>query len=652
MDEKISRMKELAATLTAAAKTYYQESREIMSNYEYDKLYDELVELEKETGVVLSKSPTQNVGYEVLSELPKERHESPMLSLDKTKSTADLQEWLGDQTGILSWKLDGLTVVLTYSGGTLKKAVTRGNGEIGEVITSNARVFANVPVTISFQGELVLRGEAVIRYSEFNRINEAIDDVDAKYKNPRNLCSSSVRQLNSQITAERNVNFEAFALVTAEGVDFKNSRKEQFEWLKRQGFDVVEYKTVTAETLPEAVEEFAEAVSGYDIPSDGLVLLLDDIAYGESLGRTAKFPRNAIAFKWADEIKETKLEYIEWSPSRTGLINPVAVFEPVELEGTTVSRASVHNLSIMESLALGEGDTITVYKANMIIPQIADNLTRSGKIRIPEECPVCGGKTEVRQVGDVRSLYCTNPDCQAKRIKSFALFVSRDALNIDGLSEATLEKFIGAGFIKEFADIFHLDRHEETITQMEGFGRKSYDNLIRATETASHTTLARMVYGLGISGIGLANAKMLCRKFKFDFDRMRHATAEELIEVDGIGGVLADAWIRYFDDEKNQEIVDHLLSELTFEKEEESTEEAIFEDMTFVITGSVEHFANRKELQEAIEVRGGKATGSVTSKTTYLINNDVASNSSKNKKAKDLGVPIISEEEFIKMLGE
>jgi len=652
VDEKISRMKELAATLTAAAKTYYQESREIMSNYEYDKLYDELAALEKETGVVLSKSPTQSVGYEVLSELPKERHESPMLSLDKTKSTADLQEWLGDQTGILSWKLDGLTVVLTYSGGTLKKAVTRGNGEIGEVITSNARVFANVPVTISFQGELVLRGEAVIRYSEFNRINEAIDDVDARYKNPRNLCSGSVRQLNSQITAERNVNFEAFALVTAEGVDFNNSRKEQFEWLKRQGFDVVEYRTVTADTLPEAVEAFAEAVSGYDIPSDGLVLLLDDIAYGESLGRTAKFPRNAIAFKWADEIRETKLQYIEWSPSRTGLINPVAVFDPVELEGTTVSRASVHNLSIMESLALGEGDAITVYKANMIIPQIADNLTRSGKIQIPEKCPVCGGRTEVRQAGDVRSLYCTNPDCQAKRIKSFSLFVSRDALNIDGLSEATLEKFIGAGFIKEFADIFHLDRYEETITQMEGFGQKSYDNLIRATEAASHTTLARMVYGLGISGIGLANAKMLCRKFKFDFDRMRHATAEELVEVDGIGAVLADAWIRYFADEKNQETVDHLLSELTFEQEEESAEEAVFEGMTFVITGSVEHFANRNELKEAIEARGGKATGSVTSKTTYLINNDVTSNSSKNKKAKDLGVPIISEEEFIKMLGE
>lgn len=652
MDEKISRMKELAAALTAAAKTYYQESREIMSNYDYDKLYDELAELEKETGIVLSNSPTQRVGYEVVSELPKERHESPMLSLDKTKSTEALQEWLGDQTGLLSWKLDGLTVVLKYDGGTLKKAVTRGNGEIGEVITSNARVFANVPVTISFKGELILRGEAVIKYSEFNRINEQIEDVDAKYKNPRNLCSGSVRQLNSQITAERGVNFEAFALVSAEGVDFKNSRKEQFEWLKRLGFDVVDYRVVTAETLPAAVEEFAAAVPDYDIPSDGLVLLFDDIAYGESLGRTAKFPRNAIAFKWADEIRETRLDHIEWSPSRTGLINPVAVFDPVELEGTTVSRASVHNLSIMESLALGEGDAITVYKANMIIPQIADNLTRSGKIRIPSECPVCGGETEVRQVGDVRSLYCTNPDCQAKRIKSFALFVSRDALNIDGLSEATLEKFIGAGFIKEFADIFHLDRHEETITKMEGFGQKSYDNLMKAIETASHTTLPRMVYGLGISGIGLANAKMLCRKFKYDFDHMRRATEEELIAVDGIGGVLADAWIRYFAEEKNQEVVDHLLAELKIEQEEEPSEEAIFEGMTFVITGSVEHFANRKELQEAIEIRGGKATGSVTSKTSYLINNDVTSNSSKNKKAKELGVPIISEEDFLKMLGE
>lgn len=652
MDEKIRRMKELVSVLTDAGKAYYQESREIMSNFEYDKLYDELLALEKETGVILSKSPTQNVGYQVLSELPKETHESPMLSLDKTKSTDGLIEWLGEQKGILSWKMDGLTVVLTYNHGTLTKAVTRGNGEIGEVITSNARVFSNVPLNISHQGELVLRGEAVIKYSDFARINEEIEDVDARYKNPRNLCSGSVRQLNNQITAERNVNFIAFSLVTAEGVDFENSREKQFEWLKKQGFDVVDYKVVTKDTLPEAVQEFAEAVADYDVPSDGLVLLFDDISYGESLGRTSKFPRNSIAFKWADEIRETRLREIEWSPSRTGLINPVAIFEPVELEGTTVSRASVHNLSIMEALALGEGDEITVYKANMIIPQIADNLTRSGTVHIPESCPVCGGETEIRKVNDVKSLYCTNPGCQAKRVKGFALFVSRDALNIDGLSEATLEKFIGAGFIREFADIFHLQDHEEAITEMEGFGKKSYDNLIQAIENASHTTLPRVIYSLGIAGIGLANAKMLCREFKYDFDKMRHAEEEELTLVDGIGTVLAGAWISYFKDEENNRAVDRLLKELTIEQEAELEEGGIFDGLVFVITGSVNHYENRKELQAVIEAHGGKATGSVTKKTNYLINNEKASNSSKNKKAKELGVPIISEEEFIKMLEE
>lgn len=650
MDEKLNRIKELISLLQEAGKAYYQESREIMSNFEYDRLYDELAALEEETGIVLSNSPTQNVGYQVLSELPKEAHDSPMLSLDKTKSTEDLADWLGSQRGILSWKLDGLTVVLVYREGTLQKAVTRGNGEIGEVITNNARVFANIPLTISYQGELVIRGEAVIKYTDFNRINDEIEDVTAKYKNPRNLCSGSVRQLNNQITARRNVNFEAFALVSAPGVDFKNSRDEQFRWLKAQGFDVVDYKMVTKETIGEAVAEFAKTVPEYDIPSDGLVLLYDDIAYGESLGRTAKFPRNAIAFKWADEIRETTLTEIEWSASRTGLINPVAIFEPVELEGTTVSRASVHNLSIMEALELGEGDQITVYKANMIIPQIADNLTRSGKIKIPDHCPVCDGRTEIRQVNDVKSLYCTNPDCQAKRIKGFSLFVSRDALNIDGLSEATLEKFIGAGFIREFADMFHLDQHEEAITQMEGFGKKSYDNLIQAVEKASHTTLPRLIYGLGIAGIGVANAKMLCREFRYDFDRMRHAEEEELTAVSGIGKVLADAWITYFKDEKNNEMTDRLLAEVTIEQEAETGGEKRLDGMTFVITGSVEHFENRKALQEAIEAQGGKATGSVTSKTTYLINNDTTSNSSKNKKAKELGVPIISEEDFIKLL--
>ena len=601
---------------------------------------------------MFANSPTQNVGYEVVSALPKERHEKPMLSLNKTKSVEELADWLGGQTGLLSWKMDGLTIVLTYQNGTLVKAVTRGNGEIGEVITANAKAFVNVPLNISYQGELILRGEAIIRYSDFEKINEQIEDVDAKYKNPRNLCSGSVRQLNSEITAQRQVHFYAFSLVKADGIDFKNSRKEQFEWLKTQGFEVVEYHEVTKETLPETVKMYSEAIAENDTPSDGLVLLYDDIAYGQSLGRTAKFPRDSIAFKWADEIQETKLLYIEWSASRTGLINPVAVFEPVELEGTTVSRASVHNISIMEALELGAGDRITVYKANMIIPQIADNLTRSGVRDIPEVCPVCGGQTEVRQLNDVKSLYCTNPDCQAKKIKSFTLFTSRDALNIAGLSEATLEKFIGVGMIHEYADIFHLDRHQEEIVEMDGFGQKSYDNLIAAAEKASHTTLPRMVYGLGVAGIGLANAKMICRHFKNDFEAMRHATVEELVEIDGIGEVLAQAWTAFFSDGKNNAIVDHLLAELTFEAgDEESSEDAdeTFAGMNFVITGSLEHFKNRKELQELIERRGGKVTGSVTSKTNYLINNDVASSSSKNKKARELGVPILSEEEFLKL---
>ena len=650
MENKMQRMKELIPILVQAAKAYYQEDREIMSNFEYDRLYDELASLERETGVILSGSPTQQVGYQVLEELPKETHESPMLSLDKTKSVEDLAEWLGDQKGLLSWKMDGLTIVLTYRGGELSKAVTRGNGEIGEVITPNARTFVNIPLRIAYQGELTLRGEAIIRYSDFTRINEEIGDVDAKYKNPRNLCSGSVRQLNSRITAERSVRFEAFALVRADGVDFKNSRKEQFEWLKTQGFEVVPYVEVDAGTIRDAVKRFEEQVPENDIPSDGLVLLYDDIAYGDSLGRTAKFPRNSIAFKWQDEVRETTLSYIEWSASRTGLINPVAVFEPVELEGTTVSRASVHNISIMEALELGAGDRITVYKANMIIPQIADNLTRSGVRDIPEKCPVCQGPTQIKSIGEVKSLYCLNPDCQAKKIKSFTLFVSRDALNIDGLSEATLEKFISAGFIHEYADIFHLDAHREAIVEMEGLGEKSYENLAASIRQASRTTLPRLIYGLGIAGIGLANAKMLCRHFHYDLEKMRRASLEELTEVDGIGGVLAQAWMDYFASEKNNQALNRLLACLEIETEQAEEGDRPLEGKTFVITGSLTHFANRKELTEHIEAKGGKVTGSVTSKTDYLINNDTASNSSKNKKARERNIPVISEEDFLRML--
>lgn len=650
MDKKKQRMQELVELLNKAAKAYYQEATEIMSNFEYDKLYDELLELEKDLGITMANSPTVNVGYEVLSELPKERHEKPMLSLDKTKEVSRLKEFLGQQKAFISWKLDGLTIVLTYRNGILEKAVTRGNGEVGEVITNNAKTFKNLPLRIAYQGELILRGEAVIGYKDFEKINAEIQDVDAKYKNPRNLCSGSVRQLNNEITAKRNVQFFAFSLVKAEDVDFYNSRIRQLNWLKEQGFEVVEGYEVTADTIEEKVEYFAEQIQQNDFPSDGLVLVYDDIAYGQSLGMTSKFPRDSFAFKWADEIRETTLLEIEWSPSRTGLINPVAIFEPVELEGTTVSRASVHNISIMEELELGIGDKIEVYKANMIIPQIASNLTRSGVKNIPTECPSCHGRTEIRQISDAKALYCTNEECGAKHLKSFALFVSRDALNIDGLSEATLEKFIAKGFINVYSDMFHLDRYADEIQNMEGFGEKSYINLQASIEKARTTTLPRLIYGLGIANIGLANAKMICKEFHYDIDRMMHLAEEDLSNISGIGPVIAKAYVEYFAQEKHVKELERLLKELVIPKEEVNTEAQIFENMTFVITGSVEHFANRNEVKEVIERKGGKVTGSVTVKTNYLINNDVDSTSSKNKKAKELGIPIITEEEFLKMI--
>ena len=650
MEDKKKRMRELVGLLNRARRAYEQENTEIMSNYEYDQLYDELQGLEQELGTTLASSPTINVGYEVLSELPKERHERPMLSLDKTKDVGRLKEFLGDQKAVISWKLDGLTIVLTYRNGELEKAVTRGNGEVGEVITSNARVFQNIPLRIPFTGELVLRGEAVIGYKDFEKINEEIEDVDARYKNPRNLCSGSVRQLNNEITAQRNVRFYAFTLVRAEGVDFRNSRLYQMEWLREQGFDVVEHHPVTRETVEDEVKWFSEHIEANDVPSDGLVLVYDDIAYGEALGTTAKFPRDSFAFKWADEIRETTLLEIEWSPSRTGLINPVAVFEPVELEGTTVSRASVHNISIMEELELGVGDRIQVYKANMIIPQIAENLTRSGVRDIPEACPVCGGATRISMENETKTLCCTNPKCQAKHIKSFALFVSRDAMNIEGLSEATLEKFVMNGFIKDFTDIFHLDRHEEEIKAMDGFGEKSYLKLQAGVQNARVTTLPRLVYSLGIPNIGSANAKMICRALGNDPERVMNATAEELAEISGVGEVIAGTYVQYFADEEHREIFRRLLSEVEIPKEEEPEGGQDLSGVNFVITGSVEHFANRGEVKEEIERRGGKVTGSVTSKTNYLINNDVNSTSSKNRKARELGIPIISEEEFLKML--
>ncbi len=659
-EQEYERIKHLTALLNRASEAYYNQDTEIMSNLEYDKLYDELSALEEKTGIVLAGSPTVHVGYTAAEDLPKERHASPMLSLDKTKDRFALTDWLGGHEGLLSWKLDGLTVVLTYEGGTLQKAVTRGNGEIGEVITDNARVFKNLPLRIPCKEPIVLRGEAVIRYSDFNEINAELeaeaartgDFSDVGYKNPRNLCSGSVRQLNNQITAKRRVRFYAFSLVQAGTLSFDNSRQRQMEFLREQGFETVEYVRVTPDNVADKVGEFEARIAQNDIPSDGLVLTLDDIAYGESLGTTAKFPRNSIAFKWADEIRETTLTEVEWSASRTGLINPVAIFEPVELEGTTVRRASVHNISIVKALKLGIGDRITVYKANMIIPQIAENLTGSGSLAIPVECPVCGQPTMIRQDNDTEVLVCPNPDCAAKKIKSFSLFVSRSAMNIDGLSEMTLEKLIAAGLIHTFADIYHLDAHRDVIEEMEGFGKKSCDRLLEAIEKSRETTLPRVLCAVGIPGIGISGARILCSHFGDDLAKIKEAEIEELSGVEGIGPVLAQNVYAYFRESGTAEPFDALIGELHIARAAVEDKPQILAGKTFVITGKVNHFANRDALKALIVSLGGKAAGSVSAKTDYLINNDVTSNSSKNKKARELGIAILSEEDFLAMIGE
>ncbi len=649
--DKPKRIKELVEILNRAGRAYYQEANEIMTNYEYDRLYDELLALEKETGIVLANSPTVNVGYEVVSELPKERHESAMLSLDKTKNVETLKDFVGERKALLSWKLDGLTVVLTYEAGKLKKAVTRGTGQVGEVITANAKAFQNIPLSIGYKGKLTLRGEAIIKYSDFEKINREIPETESKYKNPRNLCSGSVRQLNSEVTAERNVNFVAFALISAEGVDFNNSMNRQLDWLSALGFETVERKLISGNEVADTVKYFADKVKSYDYPSDGLVLMYDDIAYGLSLGTTSKFPRNGIAFKWEDEQAETTLKYIEWSPSRTGLINPVAVFEPVELEGSRVSRASVHNISIMEEMKLGVGDRIKVYKANMIIPQISENLTRSGVKDIPKYCPACGGKTRIKNENGVKTLYCENKNCSAKHIKLYTLFVSRNGMNIDGLSEETLEKFIDAGYIKEFADIFKLDRYKEEIINTPGFGQKSYENLMNSIHQSRKPVLHALLYSLGIPNIGEANAKLICRYFDYDLDKIRHASVEELTRIDNVGEIMAEKFVEYFRKEENISRLDHLLKEITITKPEASQTLQSMAGLTFVITGNVFQFPNRNAVKEYIEARGGKVTGSVTSKTNYLINNDAASSSTKNKKAKELEIPIITEQQFLDMWG-
>lgn len=647
--DKRKRIRELVDILNEASRVYYEGKDELISNYEYDRLYDELSELEDETGYILSSSPTNNVGYEVAKELPKYTHETPMLSLDKTKSREDLSSWLGDKEGILSLKLDGLTIVLTYENGKMIRAVTRGNGIVGEIITDNAKAFMNIPINIPYKGELILRGEALIKYSDFEEINDGIENAAEKFKNPRNLCSGSVRQLDPAITKKRKVCFYAFSLVKASGIDFDNSHWDEMQFLSDQGFDVVFHTMVNGKNIVGEIAEFEKIIQNLDLPSDGLVLMYDDILYGQSLGNTAKFPRNAIAFKWQDSIKETTLKEIIWSPSRTGLINPIAVFEPVELENTTVSRALLHNLSIVKSLKLGVGDKITVYKANMIIPQIADNLTKSNTCIPPCNCPVCGSKTSIKGEGGVEAVYCDNPECKVKHIKLFSHAVTRDALNISGLSEATLEKLVGISCIKEIADIYKLHNFKNDILDIRGFKDKSYDNLISSIEKSRNTTPQRVLYCLGITGVGGSMANNIMNHFNGNFDKLINASVDELMNINGIGKIIASDVYNYFRNSDNIKQLNNLLNELVIEKTEIKSDSGI-SGKVIAITGSLEKFNNRKELEELIRENGATPTSSVGKNTDFLINNDINSGSSKNKKAKSLGIPIISEDEFLKLI--
>lgn len=647
MDKKLNRMKELIEILNNASRLYYQYSTPIMTDFEYDKLYDELEKLEKETNTILSNSPTQNVEPEAIDSLVKVEHPAPMLSLSKTKSISELASFLENQEGLLSWKLDGLTIVLTYKDGKLSSGVTRGNGIIGEVITENVKKFKNIPLTITYKGTLVVRGEAVIKYSDFNKMNEELDDDSSQYKNPRNLCSGSVRQLDSKVTAKRNVNCIIFALIESEK-KFK-LKSEEFEWLKSLGFDIVEYHKVTSNNLEEQVLYFKNKINEYDIPSDGLVLLYNDIEYGKQLGTTAKYPKNAIAFKWQDETAETKLIDVDWLVSRTGLINPVAVFEPVELEGTIVSRASLHNVSILQGLSLGIGDTILVYKANMIIPQIADNLTQSNSLTIPNKCPVCNHEARIISSNDVKYLYCMNDFCPAKLVKRLSQFTSRNAMNIEGLSDAIINKLADEGLIKTYADIYNLKRYKNDIISFEGFGEKSYDNLINSIEKSRNVKLANFIFALGIPDIGLSRAKLICKNYSNDINKIRNLTFEELSKIDGIGEIIAKEWIDTFNNEDFIKELELLLKEVNFTDTSIDNNQPL-KDLIFVITGSVNSFTNRDELVEYIETYGGKVVKAISNNVNYLINNDITSTSTKNTKAKELGIKIISENDLMSMI--
>jgi DNA ligase (NAD+) len=653
--DKNQRMQELIEKLNEASKAYYGSGKEIMSNFEWDRLYDELVQLEGETGIVMANSPTVNVGElnAVLSGFEKVRHEISVKSLDKTKDVDTLAAFIGGCPGIMSWKLDGLTIVLTYDNGELVKAVTRGKNGIGELITANARHFAGVPSVIPYKGRLNVRGEALISYADFEKVNASLPEGEEPYKNPRNLAAGSVRQLDSAEVKNRKVQLIVFA-----SDHMEDTHAKEFMWLQNMGFNVVSHIVVKdGSQVPVSVETFRSFMSDNPVPTDGLVLQFNETEYGRSLGETDKFPRDAIAFKWQDEEKETVVKEIFWSPARTGQITPVAVFEPVELEGTTVERASVHNVGILEQLSITPGDTITVYKANMIIPQVSGNNTMLGKAVIPETCPACGGRTEIRIGRDgSRQLYCTNQECSAKHVGRFVHAVKQDALNIVGMSEKTLEDLIDNGYLHTLADLFRLKEHAYPISQMEGYGRKSVDNMLNAVEAARHTDLQRLIYACGINLVGRTASRAICAYFGYDVVKTLNASFDELKSIEGIGDEIAGSYVEWFQNPANQEMFEDLLSEADLIVPQAPAVKEVAEGKpgirgrVIVITGDVYQFDNRSAFKAWVEAHGGKVTGSVSRNTDYLVTNTPNSGTTKNKKAQELGVEIITEQQIIDMV--
>ena len=637
------RIRSLIDILNKANEAYYYHDNEIMSNKEYDDLYDQLIQLENESGIIYSDSPTQNLGEHIYSSLPKVKHESPMLSLDKTKDRDALREWLGNKEGVLSWKLDGLTVVLTYENGKLEKAVTRGNGAIGEEITENAKFFKNVPLRIPFKGKLILRGEAVISYHDFETINV---EEQGRFKNPRNLASGSIRALDTNQVKKRKVQVIIFEVIQGSEA---NLVTDKFTWISHLGFKPVDYEVVNADNILEKIQDFENRITSNNIPSDGLVLTFNDTAYGRSLGTTGKFPKHSMAFKWQDEVEETVLRSVEWNTSRTGLINPVAVFDPVYLEGTEVSRATLNNVSYIKDLQLGIGDTIEVYKSNMIIPTILSNKTKSNNLIIPVVCPTCGMQARLIRSNNTEILQCMNLDCPARFLNKLIHFCSRDAMDIQGLSIKTLEFVIKQGWVNNFLDLYNLQNYERKWAMMRGFSTVSVRKYLAAIENSKKTESARFLYALGIPKIGRHQSQSLIQVYK-SWDAFIQAVKSntDFSHIDGVGDCLNQNIHNWYNGFYKQDQIEKLASLMIFEDQEITTSD-ILKGKTFCITGKLNMFANRSDLVKFIEQQGGKVSGSVSKNTDYLINNDKGSNSSKNKKAIELGVSIITESEFSKL---